>query len=223
MSPGPPETSCLCWRWQPKLKRQHGGRCIAGASTNANDITRELEGEATSLLIYQPSIVPGLFQTAEYARRVLTLLGTLDASEIGAAVVSRLERQTVMYDESKSVDAVITEAALRWRPGSTSLSLAQLDRLASLTTLPNVHIGVVPLEATDGELPLNQFVVFKLGDGFDVVTVETYTAEVSITDPEGVARYETIFKRHKAGAVYGSDALGLIDRIRTDWGSGKSR
>jgi transcriptional regulator with XRE-family HTH domain len=183
----------------------------------------EMEAEATSLLIYQPAIVPGLFQTAEYARRVLTLLGTLDASQIGAAVVSRLERQTVLYDESKSIDAVITEAALRWRPGSTSLSLAQLDRLESLTTLPNVQIGIVPLDVTDGELPLNQFVLFKLGDGFDVAIVETYTAEVSITDPEGVATYDTIFKRHKGGAVYDSDALGLIDRVRKVWSSGKRR
>lgn len=183
----------------------------------------ELESAASGLLIYQPSIVPGLFQTAEYARRVLSSLGTLDPSEVGGAVVSRLERQTVLYDESKRIEAVITEAALRWWPGSASVALAQLDRLGSLMTLSNVEIGVVPLDVADGEVALNQFVVFKLGDGLDVVTVETYTAELSISDPEGVAAYETIFKRHKASALHGDDALGLIDRVRRDWSSGKKR
>jgi transcriptional regulator with XRE-family HTH domain len=183
----------------------------------------QLESEASQLLIYQPAIVPGLFQTADYARRVLTLLGVLDASEIGSAVTSRLERQTILYDEDKSIDAVITEAALRWRPGSTSLSLAQLDRLESLATLPNVHMGIVPLEVSDGQVPLNQFVLFKLGEGLDTVTVETYTAEVSISDPAGVASYETIFNRHKATALHGDAANDLMDRIRKDWAPSKKR
>jgi transcriptional regulator with XRE-family HTH domain len=181
----------------------------------------QLESDAAALLIYQPSVVPGLFQTADYARRVLSLLGVINPSEIGAAVVARLERQTVLYDAGKSVDSVITEAALRWRPASTSVSLAQLDRLQSLATLPNVQIGIVPLDVTDGQVPLNQFVLFKLGEGLDIVTVETYTAEVSITDRESVAAYEAIFNRHRASALYGEDALGLIDRVRRDWAARK--
>jgi hypothetical protein len=183
----------------------------------------QLEAEAAELLIYQPSVVPGLFQTAEYARRVLSLLGALDPSEISPAVVSRLERQTVLYDEAKRIDAVITEAALRWRPGSTSVSLAQLDRLESLATLPNVQIGIVPLDVADGEVPLNQFVVFKLGGGLDIVTVETYTAEVLISDPQGVVAYEAIFDRHRASALYDHDAFGLIDRVRKDWRARRKR
>ena len=141
----------------------------------------------------------------------------IDPSEIGATVVSRLERQTVLYDAGKSVDSVITEAALRWRPASTSVSLAQLDRLESLATLPNVQIGIVPLDVADSQVPLNQFVLFKLGEGLDIVTVETYTAEVSITDRQSVAAYEAIFNRHRASALYGEDALGMIDRVRRDW------
>jgi len=176
----------------------------------------DLEASAASIQIYQPSVVPGLFQTAEYARRVLTMLGGLDASEIGAAVTARLDRQSVLYDETKTVDCVITEAALRWRPGPVSLWLAQLDRLESLRTLPNVHIGLVPMDSEGAEIPLNQFVIFKLEDGTNVVTVETYTAEVAISEPEGVAAYEQIFKRHQANAVYEGQAGELLTRMRND-------
>jgi hypothetical protein len=83
--------------------------------------------------------------------------------------------------------------------------------------LPNVHIGVVPTDAENTEIPLNQFVIFKLKDGFDSVIVETYTAEVSISDPESVASYEEIFKRHQATAVYDNEAVKLIQRITDDF------
>lgn len=173
----------------------------------------ELEANATELLIYQPSIIPGLFQTADYARRVLASF-EIDQADLAAAVVARLERQRVLYDESKCIRAVITEAALRWRPGPVGLSVAQLDRLDSLMTLPNLEVGIVPLDAPGSLLALNQFVIFKLGDDLDVVTIETYTAEVTVTEPEGVAAYEAAFKRHRSSAAYGDDARTLIDQVR---------
>lgn len=173
----------------------------------------EMEAEAAELLIYQPSVIPGLFQTADYARRVIGSFG-IDPAEIGEAVVSRLERQRVLYDEAKHIDVVITEAALWWRPGPVGVSLAQLDRLDSLVTLPNVELGIVPLDVGGSEIPLNQFVIFKLGADLDAVTVETYTSEVTVTDPEGVAAYEAIFKRHRASAVYDQEARTLIERVR---------
>lgn len=176
----------------------------------------EMEAEARELLIYQPTVVPGLFQTAEYARRVLTLFGLIDVAEIGAAVTARLERQSVLYDETKTIDAVITEAALRWRPGPLAISLAQMDRLLSMTTLPNVTIGVVPLDAEASAIPVNQFVIFHGADGLDVVSVETYTAEVSVTEPEAVNTYREIFKRHQTNALRGEAAVELIEKLSSD-------
>jgi transcriptional regulator with XRE-family HTH domain len=175
-----------------------------------------LEAAAITISIYQPSIIPGLFQTADYARRVLTMLGTLVPSEIATALTARLDRQSVLYEETKTINAVITEAALRWRPGPRSLLLAQLDRLSSLMTLPNVHIGVSQIDVESTEIPLNQFVIFELPDGLDSVIVETYTAEVSIADPESVSTYKATFKNHQAAALYGDRAATLIQRIASE-------
>jgi transcriptional regulator with XRE-family HTH domain len=176
----------------------------------------DLEAAASRLSIYQPAMVPGLFQTADYARRVLTMLRTLMPTEMATALSARLDRQAILYDETKTIDAVITEAALRWRPGPSSLALAQLDRLTSLMTLPNVHIGVLPTDSESEEIPLNQFVIFHLSDGTDSVLVETYTAEVSIADPEGVATYQEIFKHHQAAALYDDSAIKLVQAIAHD-------
>jgi hypothetical protein len=72
------------------------------------------------------------------------------------------------------------------------------------------------MDTEGAEIPLNQFVIFKLEDGTNVVTVETYTAEVAITEPEGVVAYEQIFKRHQANAVYEEQAGELVTRMRND-------
>ena len=55
------------------------------------------EGEAQSLRIWSPTLIPGLLQTAEYAR-ALFLAAQSDTSDdaIGALVAARLERQAIL-------------------------------------------------------------------------------------------------------------------------------
>lgn len=175
----------------------------------------DLEQEATRLQIYQPEVIPGIFQTAEYARRLFMLLDRFDPAEIGPAVAARLDRQSILFDESKHIESVITEAALRWRPGPPSLCRAQLDRLASLMTLPSVTIGVLPLAAPATVLPGNQFVIFTL-PGEVVVYVETYTAEVSISDPAAVAEYQRVYEMQRKAALFDDDAAAFIRRLSQD-------
>src|SRR5262249_13413296 len=97
-----------------------------------------LEATAATLLNFQPVIVPGLLQTAEYARRIVLSGYPTGRPDIGAAVASRMERQAILYDEGRRLEFVIAEAALRWRVGPAPVMRAQLDRIASLATLASV-------------------------------------------------------------------------------------
>lgn len=111
----------------------------------------ELERRARILRTFQPSVVPGLLQTAEYMRRVFALFHPPhDPDAIPAALAGRLERQLALYDTGRRFEFLITEAALRWRSGPHRLLIAQLDRVASLSTLENVSVGLIPhgVEAT---------------------------------------------------------------------------
>ena len=85
--------------------------------------------------MYQSEVVPGLLQTPDYARRLREIHSLLPAAEIPASVLSLMNRQTVLFDESKQFDLVMTETALRWRPGPASVMLAQLDRIAALVQI----------------------------------------------------------------------------------------
>lgn len=181
----------------------------AGGAAGRQGEYRELNERATRIAIYQPAIIPGLLQTAEYARRVLALHG-VPQDEIGPAAAARVERQAVLYDETKTIELLIAEHVLRWPIGPPHVIAAQLDRIQSLMTLPNLHVGIIPDDAEPAALPLSPFVYREFGDDDPLVTVETNTVELMITDPDEVTTYRDLLTKHQKTAVYGAEANPLI-------------
>jgi hypothetical protein len=146
----------------------------------------ELERECSHIQTFQPVVIPGLLQTAEYARRVMSMgySGRADKQ----AVAARLERQSVLYDESKRFDFLITEGAMRWRPPGMDMR-PQLDRLASVASLDTVSVSVVPFEAP---LPfLNQFILWD--DAF--ATIETFTTQLEVRESHDLERLREVWRR----------------------------
>ena len=149
----------------------------------------ELEQQALQIHTFQPSMIPGLLQTADYARRMLSeSFPGITTQDIQA----RMERQAILYDESKRFAFVITEAALQWRPGDTDMR-PQLDRLTNMASLPNVTISVLPIGAGSPPI-LHPFVIWHL-EGEVTVSVETYSAELWVTELREVDRYREVWQR----------------------------
>jgi transcriptional regulator with XRE-family HTH domain len=157
----------------------------------------ELEREAVVIRVFQPTMVPGLLQIAEYARRVIGIGYTAGQSDIAQAVRERMERQTILYNVEKSFEFIITQAALMW--GWDDLRAAQLDRIRSIASMPNVELGVILAGARSLPL-LHPFVLFEL-EGETLVSVETYSAELRVRDEEDIARYRDIWTEFKSGCV----------------------
>jgi transcriptional regulator with XRE-family HTH domain len=172
----------------------------------------DLEQSAHTICVFQPVMVPGLLQIADYARRVMEMTYTA-GPDIAPAVAVRMERQTILYDQAKRFEFIITEGALRWRPGPPEMMRAQLDRLISVATLPNVTLELVPLGETPIPL-LHPFVLFDM-EGEALVTAETYSTELQIRDPSDVARYRQVLDRLRTAAV--PDATGPLRTLATSW------
>jgi transcriptional regulator with XRE-family HTH domain len=178
--------------------------------------SHELEASAATIRTFQPLIVPGLLQVPEYARRIFAAGNPAhNPAEIAAAVAARMDRQLLLYEGTTRFEFVIAEAALRWRIGSPYLMLAQLDRITALASLDSVDVRAIPL---DIEIDIWHEHGFNLKDDRaeddPVVTVETQTSQVTITDPVEVAFYRDAFVRLQEAALYGSEADGLMRRIR---------
>ncbi|QCD58000.1 helix-turn-helix domain-containing protein [Streptomyces hawaiiensis] len=170
---------------------------------------RALESSMTLLRLFQPSLVPGLLQTPEYIRAVLEPKGLTD-EQLSRTVSARIERQRVLYDTSKALHFVVTEPVLRWRLLPPAMMAGQLDRIVSVSRLPNVDVRVVPLDAPQRDVPGHSFVIRD----DRVVTVETTHAEVVVTDPRDVSLYVEKFDRFASVSVAGDAMRDLVEGIR---------
>lgn len=175
----------------------------------------ERDTDATAIAIYQSEVVAGFLQTPEYARRVFEVHSQVEPAGVPAAVLARMERQAILFDESKKFDFILTESALRWRPGSIAVSLAQLDRIGSLAKLPNVTVGVVPWANQAVAKPLHSFAIVRYGEYVEV-QVETLTAELTAADPGDVEAYEAFFEHQRDHAVYDAALDDLLSGVAAD-------
>lgn len=164
------------------------------------------------LRLFQPALVPGLLQTPEYMRAILSRHEDLSTETVRSTVSARLERQEVLYDESKRLKFVITEPVLRWLIVPPLVMSGQLDRLVSLSRLPHLDIRVVPLRGRQSDIPNHAFVIRD----DRAVTVETVHAEVIVTDPRDVALYVTKFDGFAANALAGESMRTLLESVRDD-------
>jgi len=179
---------------------------------------RALEANARRISNFQPSLVPGLLQTAEYARRVFTLADVVGGQDYASAVAARVSRQEILFDEDRRFEFLVTEGALRWRPGPPKLLLAQLDRVGSVATLSNVSIGLIPQDVEATAVASHGFVIYgdREDDEEPFVRVEVIHGELTVSDPEDVAIYRERFSRLGSAAVFGEDARTLLARIAGD-------
>jgi transcriptional regulator with XRE-family HTH domain len=175
----------------------------------------EIEMSSTVMKTFHAILIPGLLQTAEYTRQLLLKAGFRDSDRLAEAVTTRLERQTLLYDQGRHFEFLIAESAFRFRYGSVPTMLAQLDRISSLATLPNVKIGIIPWSAEVPTVPLSGFDIYD----DKLVTVETITAEITVHDANDIQLYLNTFESLTTAAVYDEPAGNALMRIAEEYKS----
>jgi len=157
-----------------------------------------LEAEATSISDYGLGMMPGLLQTADYARAVVRAqIPEREPHVVDQRVQGRIARQQLLHAESAPrFEAVVDESVLHRVVGSPAIMQAQLERLLELSDLPNVTLRVIPYEA--GALPAgnNKFIIlrFALPSVSDVVFIEGLTGDLYLEDPRDIEIYNTTFR-----------------------------
>ncbi|APU41973.1 helix-turn-helix domain-containing protein [Streptomyces sp. TN58] len=173
---------------------------------------RALEAEMKLLRLFQPALVPGLLQTPEYVRAILSR-HSLAEDTLTRTISARIERQQALYDSAKRLQFVITEPVLRWRIVSAARMAEQIDRILFLSRLPNIDIRVVPLSARQEDIANHAFVIRD----DRTVTVETVHAEIVVTDARDVALYVRKFEGFTSLALSGDSMRSLLEAIREEF------
>jgi transcriptional regulator with XRE-family HTH domain len=156
-----------------------------------------LEAEAVSISDFGLGYIPGLLQTADYARAIVRAAVPAWVPEIvEQRVQGRMTRQQLLRTENApQFEAVVDESVLHRVVGSRAVMRAQLEQLLELSELPTVTLRVIPYEA--GALPAgnNKFIILRFAspDVKDTVFVEGLTGDLYLEDPGDVETYATTF------------------------------
>ncbi|MFI1015299.1 helix-turn-helix domain-containing protein [Streptomyces sp. NPDC020965] len=195
------ETTYRSWRRQ--LAGGHQARQeLAIAETRA---TRTIHG-------FEVVRIPGLFQTAEYARHGFETNAEFRqiTSDVEGAVRTRIRRQEALYEPDKRFHFLMWEGALYVRTCPGGVQAAQLDRLLSLIGLDTVELGIVPFGAQLRRTPTHGFWIYDQR----LVIVETINTEMWLDDDESIRLYERAWGWLAESAVFGRQAQRVIGRAR---------
>lgn len=175
----------------------------------------EYERRATSIRVYQPSVIPGLFQTEEYARMVLSS-GSLQPAEVERQVQVRIGRQSILdRDAPTRVAAIMDEIVLH--RGDPAVMPEQLRHLAELARRPNVTIRIVPADAPPhlgwgGPLSIASF-----DDEEDAAYLDDHLEGKVIASAAQVAALGGVWDNVCSVALTAQQSLALIEKAGKEW------
>lgn len=176
----------------------------------------ELELSALSLYTYECRLIPGLLQTAAYARTLFTdRLPPLGDEEIEARLAARLERQQLLRSRPNTAFSFILEEHLFLRDlGGEEVTRELIDHILDLSELRNVEIQIMPLVrrhhvAIDGPM---QLLETPEHTWFGYLEGQMYGQFVS--DPKVVSVIQMRCARMRSQALSLDDSQSLMRRMR---------
>ena len=178
------------------------------------------EGEARSSWNYESLFLPGLLQTEDYARAVIT--GTLpfaSRDEVERRVEVRMERREVLRNENPlELWGIVDEAALRRQVGGQAVMQAQFRHLLEVSELPNVTFQVIPFDAGAHAGMPGSFVFLQFEEAAipHVIYVETMAGELFLEAESDIRRYRLVFEHLRAVAASPEASRSLIASVATE-------
>jgi hypothetical protein len=176
-----------------------------------------LESDAAKIQVIS-HIVPGLFQTADYARSIISSTAPwLDVSETERRVLARTARQQAILgrDNPPEIRAVLDEAALRRTVGGAAVMAGQLAALAKAATQSGVTIQVLPFSAGTHAALEGAFVILAFPDPEDppVAYAEGLFGDVYLESKEELDRFSLVWAHVLSKAVSPADSTAMISAL----------
>jgi transcriptional regulator with XRE-family HTH domain len=146
----------------------------------------QLEQQSTSIRNYEPTVIPGLLQTEDYARQ-------LSKPDV---VAIRMERQAALFREIDPLTLVVLmdEVALMRVAGTAEIMEDQLTHLVELARYGNIDIRIIPVTCRQHAVGFGAFVILG-GIGNGIVYVEHRTGGTTLQSPFDVEEHIKVFDR----------------------------
>ncbi|MFJ1585265.1 helix-turn-helix domain-containing protein [Streptomyces sp. NPDC088197] len=175
----------------------------------------DYEHEAITLSFYANQVLPGLLQTEDYARAVLSNdIPTVDEDELELRVAARIKRQDILHRRvPPSTSFVISEAVLMDRLGDEATYRNQLRHLRQCADTPGVTIQIMPLGLSAHAGLSGPFVLIETPEHDHLAYAETQRGSQIIHDPDGVSILARKYAMLRSQALNPFESKGLLDRL----------
>lgn len=176
----------------------------------------EAERQASSLRWWEPMLVPGLLQTADYARALFRAWQSgISDEELEELVSARIDRQAILdRPQPPELWAVIDEVVLHRLIGSRKIMHDQLLYLADTSSRPSITVQVVPAEAGAHAGLLGAFIVAGFDDGApSILYAETAVEGQTIERSALVKKAALAFDRLRAEALPHRASRDMIGKV----------
>lgn len=179
-----------------------------------------LESRATSLIEFQPLVLPGLLQTMPYAEAMVRDVGMFgDQAEIDSRVIGRIHRQAVLrgHDAPKLL-AIVAETALRPLIGGRKVMRDQLRYLTEVARRPNVTLRVVPTSVGGYPGMDGGFVRLGFDDRPGVVFLPSRTSSLFLEEATEISVYDRTIVELLSVAISEENSVRLVAEMAATLG-----
>ncbi len=175
-----------------------------------------LEAEAGSISEFKSSVVPGLLQTADYARAGHEgTMPRLSSGQIDRQIEAKLKRQQILtQDRPPQFSAVLDEAALHRVVAGHAVMATQLGKILDMSALPNVMVQILPYERGYHPALESNFTILELPDPApSVIYVEGLIGFHYLERTEDLERYRAVFAQLQSIALSPEDSAEFLAEI----------
>ncbi|WP_247661579.1 helix-turn-helix transcriptional regulator [Micromonospora sp. U21] len=173
-----------------------------------------LESAAEEVQNFETLVVPGLLQTADYARAMTSEDAFEPSPEaVERRVAVRMQRQELITSGKLRLVAVLDEAVLHRQIGGGTIMAGQLTALLDASKRWNVTLQVIPFREGAYASMLSSFHILNFADGPGVVYIEGLTGDL-YAEGEDVRRCTVVFNSLRAAAMSPTDSATMIEEIR---------
>ncbi|MET8528387.1 helix-turn-helix transcriptional regulator [Micromonospora sp. NPDC005172] len=179
----------------------------------------EVERVATQLRSFGATMVPGLLQTADYARAVFRLDLGLTAERVEELVAARLERQTILDREHPpQLTVVIDEAALqRFAESNAEVLAGQLRHLVACARRSHIRVHVLPQKVGLHAGLFGPFILGRTADGSWLGFLDNQTGGTAVDENNEVATLLGRWESLRSDALPRQQSIDLLEEIVKPW------
>jgi len=178
------------------------------------------EAEARSVSNYESLFVPGLLQTEDYARAVITgVLPMASEHEVTQNVQARIDRQRLLAEPNPlKLWAIVDEAALHRQVGGPKVMRAQLLHLLKMAGEPHVTLQVIPFGAGAHPGMPGSFILLDFPDPVysDVVYLDSLAGDLFLEKEAELRRYHLLFEHLRAVAASPERSTSMLAALTED-------